>query len=386
MFPTFSDFLAELFGINIPLPIQTFGLFMGIAFIVAAWIWGKELTRIYSIKNIQLNSKKIIVGKAATIEEYLVSGIFGFILGFKVLYIILNYKIFVADPPTELISLKGNLLGGIILSIYFIYSKYRESEKQKLPQPIEKIHLITPTEHVGNMTLIAAIFGILGAKIFHNLENLNEFSADPIGALLSFSGLTWYGGLILATSALFYYSKKNKIYFPYLMDSSAPALMIGYALGRFGCHFSGDGDWGIVNDKIKPNWLSFLPDWAWAYKYPHNVINEGVPIPDCIGAHCMQLAQSVYPTPLYEAVACTLMFFLLWFLRKKIKTTGLLFSIYLMFNGLERFGIELIRVNTTYNLLGGITQAQIISTLLFLIGLFFTIKLIFFKSETPVIS
>jgi phosphatidylglycerol:prolipoprotein diacylglycerol transferase len=57
-----------------------------------------------------------------------------------------------------------------------------------------------------------------------------------------------------------------------------------------------------------------------------------------------------------------------------------------MFNGLERFGIELIRVNTTYNLLGGITQAQIISTLLFLIGLFFTIKLIFFKSETPVIS
>jgi prolipoprotein diacylglyceryltransferase len=115
MFPTFSDFLAELFGINIPLPIQTFGLFMGIAFIVAAWIWGKELTRIYSIKNIQLNSKKIIVGKAATIEEYLVSGIFGFILGFKVLYIILNYKIFVADPPTELISLINLFLTILLL-------------------------------------------------------------------------------------------------------------------------------------------------------------------------------------------------------------------------------------------------------------------------------
>ena len=59
--------------------------------------------------------------------------------------------------------------------------------------------------------LLPALFGFLGAKIFHNLENWDDFIADPIDALLSFSGLTMYGGLILASAALIYYGHKNKI-------------------------------------------------------------------------------------------------------------------------------------------------------------------------------
>ena len=55
-------------------------------------------------------------------------------------------------------------------------------------------------ELVGNITTIAAISGILGAKIFHSLEYFNEFKADPIGQLFSFSGLTFYGGFIFAAS------------------------------------------------------------------------------------------------------------------------------------------------------------------------------------------
>jgi phosphatidylglycerol:prolipoprotein diacylglycerol transferase len=101
-----------------------------------------------------------------------------------------------------------------------------------------------------------------------------------------------------------------------------------------------------------------------------------VQIAGCVGAHCMQLQEPVFPTPLYEAIMCMLIFGVLWAIRKKIKQTGLLFAIYLMFNGLERFLIELIRVNTTYNIGGGITQAQIISTLLFFTGLIFSIKIL----------
>ena len=133
-----------------------------------------------------------------------------------------------------------------------------------------------------------------------------------------------------------------------------------------GCHLSGDGDWGIVNLNPKPELLNFLPDWMWSYNYPNNVINAGIPIEGCTGNFCMQLAEPVYPTPFYEIILSLLIFSLLWKLRKKISTPGLLFSIYLFFNGLERFFIEKIRVNTEYQILGGITQAEIISSMLML--------------------
>ena len=81
------------------------------------------------------------------------------------------------------------------------------------------------------------------------------------------------------------------------------------------------------------------------------------------------LANPVWPTPFYESIMCIVLFFVLWSMRKKIKTPGVLFSIYLIFNGIERFFIEKIRVNTEYPILGGITQAEIISTILFLLGI-----------------
>src|SRR6185369_7671159 len=105
-------------------------------------------------------------------------------------------------------------------------------------------------------------------------------------------------------------------------------------------------DWGIPNTAPKPSGLSFLPDWFWSYRYPHNVINEGIPIPGCVGHHCSMLELPVFPTPLYESITCILLFFFLWSIRKKISSAGVLFSIYLLLNGLERFAIETIRVNT----------------------------------------
>ena len=72
-----------------------------------------------------------------------------------------------------------------------------------------------------------------------------------------------------------------------------------------------------------------------------------------------------------------LIFLFLWSIRKKIKIPGMLFFIYLTLNGIERFFIEKIRVNTKYDILGGITQAEIISSILILtgiIGIFVLIK------------
>ena len=165
---------------------------------------------------------------------------------------------------------------------------------------------------------------------------------------------------------------KYKIKILDLCDSAAPSLMLAYGIGRIGCQMSGDGDWGIVNLNSKPEWLSFLPDWMWSYTFPHNVINAGAPMADCGEKfwypYCYELLQPVWPTAFYETVLSVLIFSFLWYIRKKIRISGILFCIYLGLNGIERFFIEKIRVNTEYNILGGITQAEIISTLLIIIS------------------
>lgn len=374
MYPTFSDILYDLFGINIPLPIQTFGLFLGIAFITAAYFWGREFEAAATKNKLTITEPAVTNKQANKYLDLSMNILLWFLLAFKVSYIAFHYNEFVASPPNVLLSTKGNLLIGVLAIAGFLL--YHRFAKPTQHQSNEATSLVVhPKTLVSNMTMVAAFAGILGAKLFHNLENLDEFMIDPIGALLSFSGLTWYGGLILATVSLYYYSKKYKVPFILLVDTSVLPLLIGYALGRMGCQLSGDGDWGIVNLAAKPDFLSFVPDWMWAYRYPHNVINDGIPIPGCVGSHCMQLAEPVYPTPLYESMMSFAAFGFFWMIRKRVVIPGLLFAYYLIFNGAERFLIELIRVNTEYNIMGGVTQAQIISTLLFITGIVYAVRL-----------
>jgi prolipoprotein diacylglyceryltransferase len=110
----------------------------------------------------------------------------------------------------------------------------------------------------------------------------------------------------------------------------------------------------------------------WSYRYPHNVneMDPQVLIPGCEGKYCNQLEFGVYPTPFYEVIACFILFLILWSLRKRFTVPGTLFGFYLMLNGFERFFIEKIRVNTRLNIFGfQPTQAEVISSLLFVAGL-----------------
>lgn len=369
MYPTVSEFL-KTFGIDIALPIQTFGFFVAIAFLVAAWLIKLELKRKQELGILKPTIKEVETGKGASTSEYIQTGILGFIIGFKILYMILNYSAFVDDPQSALLSLEGNLIGGIAVGSLFVYLRYRESEKAKQQKPGLRKQVLNAEDHVGNIILMGVVGGLIGAKVFHNLENPNEFMADPIGAMLSFSGLTFYGGLIVAAFLIIRYGKKNGLPALHLSDAAAPALMLSYGIGRIGCMTSGDGDWGIVNNKPKPEWMSFLPDWMWSFKFPHNVNNEGVRIPGCVGKWCHELPEPVYPTSFYETIMAVILFAILWSIRKRIKTPGLLFSIYLVMNGFERFLIESIRVNTKYHIFGGeVTQAQLISSALVIAGI-----------------
>ncbi|HQW56257.1 MAG TPA: prolipoprotein diacylglyceryl transferase, partial [Saprospiraceae bacterium] len=184
-----------------------------------------------------------------------------------------------------------------------------------------------------------------------------------------------------------WYVKKLGISTLQITDATAPALMIGYAVGRLGCQFSGDGDWGIQALSPKPGWASWIPDVLWSQTYPRNVLKEGIPIPDCIGEYCNQLAHGVYPTPVYESIMAFLIFLLLWSLRKKFVRAGQLFFTYCFLNGVERFFIEKIRVNEKLHL-GGLTftQAELISFILIFIGIIGFIITSRRKPETVIVT
>lgn len=368
MYPTLSDLIYDLTGLNIPLPVQSFGMMMAVAFLAAAWLLHKELKRKHQAGLIPSSTVKVEKGKPATMGEIFFSAFIGFILGYKIIYALLNYDAFVDDTQGTLLSLKGNIAGGIAAGALFGWLRYREKKKYETDKPFVAEEKVLPQDLTGTITIVAAVSGIIGAKLFHNLENPEELFSDPVDALLSFSGLTMYGGLICATAAVLWYGKKHKIAPLHLCDAAAPGLMIAYAIGRVGCQLAGDGDWGIVNMNPKPSFW-FLPEWTWAFNYPHNVISEGVPIAGCEGKHCYELPYPVYPTPLYEAVICSILFIPLWMLRTRISVPGKLFAFYLMLNGVERFFIEKIRVNEKYHIAGNeITQAEIISVLLFITG------------------
>ena len=374
MYPTISHLLFDLFGVNIPLPIQTFGFWVAIAFLAASYVITQELKRKEKEGHLSATTIKFVSGRGLTVIEILSSLITGFFIGFKLIEAIFHYSDLVANPQDFILSTRGDFMGGLFIAALSIYLKWSANQKHKLSLPKEIEKVVHPYELVGNMTMIAAISGIIGAKIFHNLENMTEFLADPIGQLMAFSGLTFYGGLIVGAVSVIWYAKKYKIHTLHLIDASGPALMLAYGVGRIGCQMSGDGDWGTNNLAAKPEWMSFLPDWMWSYNFPHNVIHSGIPMEDCGASfwepYCYQLAVPVWPTAFYEVVMSLLIFSILWSIRKKIKAPGVLFCIYLVFNGIERFCIEKIRVNTEYNIFGGITQAEIISFFLIVIGLF----------------
>jgi phosphatidylglycerol:prolipoprotein diacylglycerol transferase len=374
MYPNLYFLIRDIFGIQLSglQLVNTFGFFVALAFVGSGFVLHSELKRKEKLGEFIPIEEEVIIGAPASWGELATSVVFGFLFGYKLLGAFLIEDA-LTNPQLFILSSQGSVGAGIGVAALMTYLKWREKDKVKLAVPEKKKYLIWPHDRVGDIVLQAALWGFIGAKIFHNLENINDFVKDPIGSLIAFSGLTFYGGLIIATIAIIIYIKKYKISVIHFADAMAPTMLFAYAAGRIGCHMSGDGDWGIVNLHPKP--FSWLPNWAWAYQYPHNVVNEGERIAGCFGNYCNQLPLPVYPTTFYEIIGTFILFFIMWSFRKKVRQPGILTGLYLVFAGVERLLIEQIRVNNKYEFLPfKPTQAELISVFLIIFGIVFLIK------------
>ena len=377
MFPTLSHLIEYLTGVFIPLPFKTFGFFIALAFLAGSYFISNDLTEKNDSGLIPSTKKKVIKGKPTETKDLIKHALTGLLIGFKGLFAYYNYSYFIDDTFSFLFSVQGSTSGAVIGLVrglaYGLYLK----KTNPFTELIEEEQEVKPQELTANLLLISAGAGLFGAKIFHQLENWDTFIADPMGQLLSGGGLTFYGGLICGAAAVIIYVKQYGIKTGIIADAMAAPLMLAYGIGRIGCHTSGDGDWGIVNLNSKPDFLRFLPDWMWAYTYPNNVIRAGERMAECtdpLSVYCYELANPVYPTAVYEAIMGIILFTIIWKLRNSFSKPGMLFSLYLVFNGLERFSIEKIRINN--ELYNGLTQAEMISAGLVVLGisLFFWLK------------
>jgi phosphatidylglycerol:prolipoprotein diacylglycerol transferase len=208
-----------------------------------------------------------------------------------------------------------------------------------------------------NVVTMVVLAGIVGAKLWHELENVHELAAawhqillpgvshpgDILSAFLHWfaAGFAWYGGLLAGIAMLAlqgHLARPNGLLGSRaairMLDLAAPAAAVGYGVGRIGCLTSGDGDYGINTT---------LP---WGVHMAKNALVPPTP-PDAL----------VQPTPIYELLFSLLVFWILWQLGKKYKPLGYMTSLYLIFSGIGRFLVEFVRVNP--RLYWGMSNAQV---------------------------
>jgi phosphatidylglycerol:prolipoprotein diacylglycerol transferase len=198
-----------------------------------------------------------------------------------------------------------------------------------------------PVDWSYEIVFSALLGGLIGARGYYVIQNYSQVKHDLLKSLFSGSGLVWYGGAIGGAIGVLLWMRWRDAMELKMFDMCATALALGYAIGRIGCQVSGDGDYGTRSN---------LP---WAMGYPHGT----VPTPPGV---------TVQPTPIYETVTMCLVAYLLWHLRDKVRP-GVVFALYLVLSGLERFLVEFIRRNK--EVLAGLTAPQVESLVLLAIGL-----------------
>jgi phosphatidylglycerol:prolipoprotein diacylglycerol transferase len=210
-----------------------------------------------------------------------------------------------------------------------------------------------PESFIVNMAVMALIFGVIGARIYYVIFNWEYYGHNlPDIFKIWEGGLAIHGGIIAGLIVVLVYAWKYKVNMLRLLDIIVLGLIVGQAIGRWGNFFNGEA-YGIATT------LETLK----AYHLP-NFIIEGMNI------------GGIYYTPtfLMESLWCLLGFVVLLVVKnRKYNKIGQVTSCYLMWYGFGRFFIEWFRTDSL--MLFDFKIAQIISIIMFIIGLVMFIRL-----------
>lgn len=224
-------------------------------------------------------------------------------------------------------------------------------------------------EKAWDLVFMGVVGGILGAKGYYILLNYPRLIEDPASLIFARGGLVWYGGFLLATAFVVWEIRRQKLPLPQTADLIAPALALAYGVGRIGCFLVGD-DWGLPTSS--PFGVRF-PRGTPATSVANIEQQFGVTVDPALIEQYGQIVP-VHPTQLYEVAMTTVIFFVLWRIRRHSHKPGWLFMLWLSLAGVERFLVEFLRAKDD-RFIGPFTLAQVISVAIVVVGLVGVAKL-----------
>ncbi len=214
-----------------------------------------------------------------------------------------------------------------------------------------------------DFVFMAVVGGIVGAKLYYVFLNYDRLTTEGLSFVFSRGGMVWYGGFLGATALVVWEARRSPIPLGRVADGVGPSLALAYAVGRIGCFLVGD-DWG-------------RPTGSWVgIRFPQgsppttvDVIERqfGITVDPALVEKFGQVVP-VHPTQLYEVGLSTLIFLVLWRLRKHDHSPGWLFMLWLALAGCERFLVEFFRAKDD-RFFGLLTLAQLISLALVAVGI-----------------
>jgi phosphatidylglycerol:prolipoprotein diacylglycerol transferase len=210
---------------------------------------------------------------------------------------------------------------GVMLALAFVVGIWfatRQARREKIP-----------ANTVLDLSLVALITGIIGARILFVLRNLNYYLLHPFEMIMFWQGgLIYSGGLILGTLCAILFLKVRKVPIWKVADICAPSLAIGQAIGRIGCFLNG---------------CCFGKPVSWGIKFPPGSFASYEQFSQGLIKSVNEYSLPIHPTQLYHSFTALIIFLILILVRRKKKFNGELFFLYLLLYAITRSAIQFLR-------------------------------------------
>lgn len=192
-----------------------------------------------------------------------------------------------------------------------------------------------PTGPISDLILWVMLGGLLGARLFHVIDRWEFYAANPMQIVaIQNGGLAILGAIFGGALMGGLVAWRRGLQVRQLFDAAAPGLVLGQAIGRFGCYVTGDS-------------VGRATDGSWGVMY----LDPGAMVPE--------LGVAYQPVFLYEQLWDLAIFAVLWPLRRRITADGQLFALYLGLYAIGKFALTFFRTETIW--FWGLQQAQLLA-------------------------